>query len=82
LGSVQDLGLNGGRVGGLGHFATKGIDLADEMAFRESANGRVATHLSHGIRIHRKESGRKTHSRAGKRSFTPGVAGTDHDDIV
>jgi len=44
--SIEQAELNSGRVDDLAHDSAKRIDFVDEVAFRNPANCRIATHLA------------------------------------
>jgi hypothetical protein len=54
---VQEPELNPGLIGYLAHDASKGIYLSNQVAFRNSADSRIARHLRKKVNIQRTESG-------------------------
>jgi hypothetical protein len=52
------------------------------MPLGESADGRVARHLSDGICIHGKQQSLTAHSGSSQCGFNPGVTGTDNYDVI
>src|SRR5689334_21530426 len=52
------------------------------MAFGDSANSRVARHLSDQVRVHRVKGSLKTHACRRVCRLTSGVSRTNNDDIV
>ena len=42
---VEQAKLDAARVGDFAHNAAEGVDLADQVTFRDAADGRVAAHL-------------------------------------
>ena len=77
--AIEDLGLKCGGVGIASHFAAQCIELVHEMAFGESANGRVAGHSGDGIFTSSHEQGSDAHTCSGKGGFGTGVSATDDD---
>ena len=51
LAGVENPELDTGVIGGNGHDAAQRIDLLDEMPLANAANGRVAGHLTQGVKI-------------------------------
>jgi len=79
---VEHAELDAGGIGIESHFTTEGVDLADDMAFGESTDGRVATHLRHGVEVHGEEKGAASESGGGQRGFTTGMPRTDYGHII
>jgi hypothetical protein len=69
-------------IGRARHQPVEDVELADEMALAHASNRRIARHLSGILRT----KGDQPHARPapgrGCRSFTSGVAGTDHQNVV
>ena len=82
FGSVEEAELDGCRVGIFGHDATEGIDFAHDVAFCQSANGRIAGHLADGVRILGEEKGRATEAGGGESGLHTGVTRSNDGDIV
>jgi len=72
--TVEDLGLKGGCVGRTAHFAAKGVELVDKVAFGESADGRIAGHAGDGVDLGRDENRIDAHPGGGKGRLGPGVS--------
>ena len=51
LAGIENPELDTGVIGGNGHDAAQRIDLLDEMPLANAANGRVAGHLTQGVKI-------------------------------
>ena len=51
LAGIENPELDTGVIGGNGHGAAQRIDLLDEMPLANAANGRVAGHLTQGVKI-------------------------------
>ena len=80
-GGVEKAKLDATTVGDFAHDAAEGIDLADEMAFGDAADGGVAGHLGDEIEIEGEERGAETHAGRGSRGFTAGMACADDEDV-
>jgi len=74
--------LNPRLIGRLGHLSAQGIDLFDEMAFAQPADGRVAGHIPDLIDVLSDEEGRVPHPGAGQGSLNPGMTSSYHNDVV
>jgi hypothetical protein len=61
--------------------AAKGVNLADDVAFRDTADGRVAGHLSDQVEIDGNDSGLTPKARSGRGCLASRMAGTYHDHI-
>ena len=59
----------------------KGINLAHQVPFAQSSNRRIAAHRSNRIKIETHQRNMRTHPRSRSRSFDPGMAPADNDDI-
>ena len=51
LAGIEDPELDTGVIGGNGHDAAQRIDFLDKMPLADPANGRVAGHLTQGVKI-------------------------------
>ena len=74
-GGVEEAELDSGGVGDLAHDSAEGVDLADEMAFGDAADGGVAGHLRDEVEIEGENGGAEAHARGGHRGFAACVAG-------
>jgi len=52
------------------------------MPLRNSAHGRITTHLSDSLHVHGDEQYFRAHIGGGSSSFTTGMTGTNNNDIV
>ena len=77
---VEGLRLERGKVGIAAHFATKGVKLADQVAFGKAANRWVAGHARQGVKPRGNKRGFDAHPGGGERRFASGVAAADHND--
>ena len=81
LRSIEDLVLNGGAIGGLAHQPAEGVDFFDEVAFRETADGRIARHAADRGALHGDHRHARPAPGAHPGGLGPRVAASDHDDI-
>ena len=80
--AVEYAELNSGPINRLTHQTTESIDLANNLAFRHSAYGRIAAHLSHGIKITGQQCDARAHSGSRISRFRTRMPGSDNKDIV
>jgi hypothetical protein len=81
LAAVQHSAVNRRTVGRTRHEPVEHVKLADEVTLADTSDRRVARHLPDIFRAKcDKAYARAPASRRG-RSFAPGMAGTDHQDI-
>ena len=59
----------------------RAVNFLDEMAFADTTDGRIATHLPHRFDAVCDEQGLRTCSGRGERGLGTGMAAADHDDI-
>jgi hypothetical protein len=79
--TIQQPKLDSGSVNDAPHDSAERIDLPHQMTFRNAADRGITRHLTHHIEIERDQAGFRAESRSRGRSFTPGVAGANHNDI-
>jgi hypothetical protein len=79
--AVEQLELETCRIDGTAHQPAQGVDFANQMTLRRSADRRVAGHVRHRVDRQRAETDAATHSRGGPRGFDAGMSGAHHDDI-
>ena len=68
-------------VGDAAHQPVERVDLADQMAFAEAADGRIAGHRADrrgGVGDQRRA---RAHARRGGGRLAAGMAAADHDDV-
>src|SRR5690606_2384554 len=82
LAGIEGAPLDAGGVGGAGHGAAQGIDLAHQVALADAADGRVAAHLPHGLDAVGQQQGARAHPGRRQGGLGAGVAAADHDDVV
>jgi len=78
---VQQAELDSDGVGDFAHDAAEGVDFADQMAFGDASDGRVAGHLRDEINVQSVERGLEAHAGAGNGGFASGVSGADDDHV-
>ena len=81
LSQIQHAKLNSGCINGLPHDATQSVDLTDEVPFRDSTYGRIATHLTDRIQVGCQQGNVGTHSRSSHRCFGSCMPGANNDDV-
>ena len=80
-GPVQHPELNTCLVDRPAHNAVERIDLAHQMAFAKSADGRVAGHLADPVSAHRHKGCLCTHACGSSGRFAARMPSTDNDDV-
>ena len=78
---IEQPELNTHSISNLAHNAAQCVHLTDEVALRDSSDGRIARHLRDQIYIQGVQGSFQTHSRAGDRSLAPGVPSANHNDL-
>ena len=81
LGTVQEAELNPGLVAQSGHQTVHGIDLADQMALAQPADGRVAGHFSDGLEFLGQQNGASARARGRRRRLAARMTPADNNDI-
>jgi hypothetical protein len=81
FGAVEDAELDAAFVGGQRHGPAQCIDLFDQVAFANTANRRVATHLAQRLDVVRQKQSFAAHAGRGQGRFGSGMAATDHNHI-
>ena len=81
-GGVEEAELDADGVGDLAHDAAEGVDFADQVAFGDAADGRIAGHLGDQVEVHGDDRGLEPHARGGHGGFAAGVARADDGDVV
>ena len=79
--AVEDTKLDAGGVGDAAHQAVERVDFADEMAFAESADGRIAGHRANRSGGMGEEGRAGAHARGRGGGLAAGMAAADHDDV-
>lgn len=78
---VQCLFLKRGQIGVESHFAAERIEFKDEMAFRESSNGRIARHSGDCIDKPSDQERLNAHARGDESRFGTCVSASDNDNL-
>jgi hypothetical protein len=78
---VERAPLDAGQVRGPGHGAAERVDLLDQVALADPADGRVAAHLPDRLDVVREQQRARAGPGRGERGFGAGVAATDHDHV-
>ena len=81
LAAVQHPKLDPAGIGHAAHETVQGIDLADQMALAETADGGIAGHRSDGRETMGHQGSLRTHPRSGTRGFAAGMSAADDDDV-
>ncbi len=81
LAAVEHPELDAAAVGDPAHQAVERVDLADQMALAEPADGRIARHRADGRELVGHQRSRRAHARGRGRGLTAGVAAADDDDV-
>ena len=68
-------------VRGPRHGAAERVDLLDQVALADAADGRVAAHLPERLDVVRQQQRAAPHARGGQRRFGAGMAAADHDHV-
>jgi hypothetical protein len=78
---VQNAHLKRCGVGNSAHNATESNNLADQMAFADATDGRVARQGAGIIGLHRQKCDARANTRCGRSGFATGVPGANDNDI-
>ena len=81
FGVIEHPKLDAGLVDDAAHFAAERVDFADDLPFRDTADGRIAAHRSDHVAAHRQQSRLRAEPSRRQRRFATGVSGTDHHHI-
>ena len=80
--AVEDSELNAPEVGGPAHQPVKGVDLADQMAFAEAPDSRIARHRADGRKSMGDERRVGSHARGRGGRLATGMASSHDDEVV
>ena len=80
-GAVEKPELNTGPVGNASHESVQGIDLPNQVALADAADGGVAGHLANTVSPVREEEGPGAEPVCGMRGLNPRMSTADDDDI-
>ena len=81
LAAVEHAELDARRIGHPAHQPVERIDLADQMALAETADGGIAGHRADGRKAMGHQRRPRTHARRRARGLAAGVAAADDDDV-
>lgn len=79
---IEDSELNSGGIDGSAHQAIESIDLADELAFTDTTDRRIAAHLADGIEVRRKQERAGTEASCCRSRLGAGVTSADDNHVV
>jgi len=79
--AVEHAELDAGRVRRPAHQTVQGIDFAHQMALADPTDGGIAGHFPQRVAAMGEKQGAGAGTRRRRRSFRPGMAAADHDDI-
>ncbi len=82
LGQVEGAELDAGPVDGPAHDAVQGVDLADQVALAQTADGRIARHLADRLDPMGQKQGAGAQARGRRRGFTAGMAAAHYDHVI
>ena len=81
LAPVEHAELDAALVDHPAHQPVERIDLADQVAFAEPADRRVARHRTDSIEAMGHQRRARAHARGGRRGLAAGVPAPNHDDV-
>ena len=82
LAAVEHAELDAGLIGDAAHQAVQRVDLADQVALAQTADGRIAAHLADGRELVGDQRRGNAETRRGRRGFAAGVAASNNDDGI
>ncbi len=82
LSNVQHTKLDSCFISNESHISAKSIDFSNNLSFGDSPNGRITTHLSDFVHVHRHKARLSSHIGRSSSCFTPCMAAADNDDII
>jgi hypothetical protein len=74
--------VNGGTIRASSHQPVEHVELTDEVPLSDTTYRRIARHLAHILGPEGQESDASAPASRGGRSFAPGMAGADHQNVV
>ena len=81
LRAIEQAKLNAGAIGDTAHQTIQGVDLTHQMTFAQSADGRIAGHLSDRRECMREQGGAGAKPRCRRSRLHAGMPATHHDHI-
>ena len=82
LGGIERAPLDAGAVRGMRHGPAERVDLLDQMALADAADGWVAAHRADGFDVVGQQQGAGTAARCSQGCFGASVAAANDDDVV
>lgn len=82
LAAVEEAELDAGGVGGDAHQPVEGVDFADDVAFAQSADRRVAGHFAEAVKAVRDQCGARAHAVRRQRGLGPRMTAANDDHVV
>jgi hypothetical protein len=82
LGGVEGSPLDAGQVGSMGHRPAQRVDLLDQVALADAADGRVAAHCPDRLHIVGQQQGARAAACRRQRGLGAGVAAANDDHVV
>src|SRR5690606_9876685 len=82
LAAVEHAELDAPAVGCPGHGAAQRIDLLDQVALADAADGRVAGHLTESLDVVGKQQSTHAHASRSQCGFCAAVTAADHNDVI
>ena len=82
LAAVEHAKLDARRVDHLAHQPADRVDLAHHLALAETADGRVARHVTDGLAGHGDHGGSRAAPRRRPGRLGPGVTTADHNHVI
>ena len=82
LTDVEHSKLYGGFVGHDTHLSAQCVNLSYNLSLCNSSDGRIATHLTNLVHVHRYQTGVGTHVCSGCSSLASGVSSTYNDYVI
>src|SRR6266851_6476668 len=79
--SIEQAKLDANRVRDLAHDAAEGVDFANEVSLRNTANRRITRHLRNQVDVQCVERGLQSHARRGHRGLASSMAGADNNYV-
>src|SRR5262249_32412901 len=80
--AIEQAELNSGGVDGLAHRAPEGVDFANDLAFGDAADGRIAAHLGDGVAVRGEKRGAGAHACGGESGLATGMASADDENVI
>jgi hypothetical protein len=79
---IQRSKLNTGPVGSASHSASQRVDLSNQMALADTADGGIAAHLAQRFDALSQQESAGAHASSREGSLRAGMTTTDDDDVV